>query len=78
MANAVQDSLGARCRRLLETLDADEVARTIAEYLPLIRVRYGQKMQVNGRVYDPPEEERGVERLMTLYNRRLEDIFGGS
>lgn len=155
LANPVQDSLAARSRRLLETLDADEVTRTMAlvegvthymcviegvqamtgygifhdlytkrgfvpglsegyryirqdegrhvgfglrmlrhyarrdpryatrirevmeEYLPLIRVRYGQKMQVNGRVYDPPPEERGVERLMTLYNRRLQDIFGG-
>lgn len=75
LANPVQESLAARSRRLLQTLDAGEVTRTIAEYLPLIRVRYGQKMQVDGRAYDPPEEERGVERLMTFYNRCLEDIF---
>ncbi len=66
LANSAQDSLGARSRRLLETLDADEVARTIAEYLPLIRVRHGLKMQVNGRVYDLPAEERSLKRLMAL------------
>jgi hypothetical protein len=27
-------------------------------------------------VYDPPGEERGVERLLALYHRRLEDILG--
>ena len=77
LVTSAQDSLGARSRRLLETLDTKEVARTIAEYLPLIRVRHGLKMQVNGRVYDLPVEERRLERLMTLYNRRPEDIFGG-
>jgi ribonucleoside-diphosphate reductase beta chain len=55
---------------------ASRVREIMEEYLPLIRVRYGQKVAVNGRVYDPPEEERGVERLLTLYHRRLEDIFG--
>lgn len=57
-----------RCaRRIREMYD---------EYLPLIRERYGQKMVVDGREYDPPEDERGVERLMELYERRMEDIFG--
>ncbi len=55
---------------------AARILEIMEEYLPLIRVRYGQKMEVNGRLYGPPEEERGVERLMTLYNRRLQDIFG--
>ncbi len=55
---------------------AARIREIMEEYLPLIRVRYAQTMEVNGRVYEPPEEERGVERLMTLYNRRLQDIFG--
>ncbi len=55
---------------------AGRIREIMEEYLPMIRVRYGQAMEVNGRVYGPPEEERGVERLMTLYNRRLQDIFG--
>jgi ribonucleoside-diphosphate reductase beta chain len=54
---------------------AARIREIMEEYLPLIRVRYGQKMEVNGRLYEPPDEERGVERLMTLYNRRLQDIF---
>ncbi len=45
------------------------------EYLPLIRVRYGQTMVVDGREYGPPPEERGVEKLMRFYTRRLADIF---
>ncbi len=57
---------------------ARRIREIMEEYLPLIRVRYGQKMQVNGRVYDAPEEERGVERLMRLYQRRLQDIFSRS
>jgi len=57
---------------------AKRIREIMEEYLPLIRARYGQKMQVNGCVYDAPEEERGVERLMTLYQRRLQDIFGRS
>ncbi len=56
-------------RRILEIME---------EYLPLIRIRYAQKRQVNGRAHDAPEEERGVERFMTLYQRRLQDIFGRS
>ncbi len=55
---------------------AARIREIMEEYLPLIRVRYGQKIEVNGRTYGPPEEERGVERLMTPYNRRLQDIFG--
>jgi hypothetical protein len=31
---------------------------------------------VDGKPTDPPAEERGVERLMTLYDRRQKDIFG--
>jgi ribonucleoside-diphosphate reductase beta chain len=46
------------------------------EYLPFIRQRYGQKMKVDGREYDPPSDERGLERLMALYERRMQDIFG--
>lgn len=46
------------------------------EYLPHIRRRYGQKVVVNGKEYDPPDDERGVERLMELYERRMRDIFG--
>ncbi len=57
---------------------AARIREIMEEYLPLIRVRYGQKMEVNGRVYEAPEEERGVERLMTLYHRRLHDIFGSA
>ena len=55
---------------------AGRIREILEEYLPLIRARYGQTMQVNGRTYAPPEEEQGVQRLMTLYNRRLQDIFG--
>ncbi len=46
------------------------------EYLPHIRRRYGQKMTVGGREYDPPADENGLERLMALYERRMRDIFG--
>ena len=46
------------------------------EYWPLIRARYGQPMEVNGRTYPPPEEERGVERLAFFYHRRLSGLFG--
>lgn len=57
----------------------DRYARRIGEmyetYLPLIRLRYGGKILVNGTEYDPPPEERGVERLEALYHRRLHDIF---
>ncbi|WP_273889428.1 R2-like ligand-binding oxidase [Rubrobacter naiadicus] len=58
----------------------DRYARRIREmyeeYLPFIRRRYGQKIKVDGREYDTPEEERGLERLMALYERRMRDIFG--
>jgi hypothetical protein len=43
--------------------------------LPLIRVRYGQTIAVDGKTYDPPPDEHGVEQLMALYHRRLHDIF---
>ena len=46
------------------------------EYLPFIRERYGQTIVVDGKEYGPPPEERGVERLMALYERRMRDIFG--
>jgi ribonucleoside-diphosphate reductase beta chain len=45
------------------------------EFLPLIRVRYGQPYAVDGEMVQPPAEERGVERLMALYERRRRDIF---
>jgi ribonucleoside-diphosphate reductase beta chain len=45
-------------------------------YLPLIRRRYGQAIVVDGHEYPPPPEERGIERLMAMYERRLRDIFG--
>lgn len=54
---------------------ARRIREMYEEYLPLIRVRYGQKIVVDGVEYDPPPEERGVERLMALYQRRLHDIF---
>ena len=50
--------------------------RTIAEFLPLIRVHDSRKVQVNGRVCDPPAEERRLERLIPQYHRRPEEIFG--
>jgi ribonucleoside-diphosphate reductase beta chain len=47
------------------------------EYLPLIRKRYGQRfVGGDGIEYEPPEQERGIERLMALYERRMKDIFG--
>ncbi|WP_231862841.1 R2-like ligand-binding oxidase [Alicyclobacillus mali (ex Roth et al. 2021)] len=45
-------------------------------YLPFIRSRYGQPIEVDGVCYDPPVEERGIERLMEMYERRMRDIFG--
>ncbi|MDI9258719.1 R2-like ligand-binding oxidase [Alicyclobacillus sendaiensis] len=57
-------ALGARIREVYEA------------YLPLIRSRYGQPIEVDGAYYDPPEEERGIERLMEMYERRMRDIFG--
>jgi ribonucleoside-diphosphate reductase beta chain len=54
---------------------AKRIREMYEEYLPLIRVRYGQKFVVDGVEYDPPAEERGVDRLMALYQRRLHDIF---
>jgi ribonucleoside-diphosphate reductase beta chain len=47
------------------------------EYLPLIKRRYGQRfVGADGVEYEPPEQERGLERLMALYGRRMRDIFG--
>jgi ribonucleoside-diphosphate reductase beta chain len=47
------------------------------EYLPLIKRRYGQRFTgADGVEYEPPAEERGLERLMALYERRMRDIFG--
>jgi ribonucleoside-diphosphate reductase beta chain len=58
-------ALGGRIRELYD------------EYLPFIRNRYGQRFTGDDGVeYDPPEEERGLERLMALYQRRMSDIFG--
>jgi ribonucleoside-diphosphate reductase beta chain len=55
---------------------ASAIRRMYEEYLPLIRSRYGQSLTVDGAEYPPPPEEQGVERLMKLYERRLQDIFG--
>ena len=33
-------------------------------------------MKVDGREYDPPPDEQGLARLMALYERRMQDIFG--
>lgn len=55
---------------------ARRIREMYEEYLPSIRQRYGQRMIVNSKEYDPPEEERGLDRLMTLYERRMRDIFG--
>lgn len=55
---------------------ARRIREMYEEYLPFIRQRYGQKMQVGDREYDPPEDEQGLERLMDLYERRMQDIFG--
>ena len=56
---------------------AKRIREMYEEYLPFIRQRYGQKMKVDdGREYDPPHDERGLERLMGLYERRMQDIFG--
>lgn len=54
---------------------ARRIREMFEEYLPLIRVRYGQTMVVEGTEYGPPPEERGIERLMHFYTRRLQDIF---
>ncbi|WAH38005.1 R2-like ligand-binding oxidase [Alicyclobacillus dauci] len=56
-------------------LYAERIRAVYNEYLPLIQVRYGVPLTVNGEVFDPPAEERGRERLMKLYERRLKDIF---
>jgi ribonucleoside-diphosphate reductase beta chain len=55
---------------------ARRIREMYEEYLPFIRQRYGQKMVVDGKEYGPPEDERGVERLLGLYERRMKDIFG--
>ena len=55
---------------------ANRIREMYEEYLPFIRQRYGQKMKVDGREYDPPADEQGLERLMALYERRMQDIFG--
>ena len=55
---------------------ANRIREMYEEYLPFIRQRYGQKMKVDGREYGPPHDERGLERLMGLYERRMQDIFG--
>jgi ribonucleoside-diphosphate reductase beta chain len=55
---------------------ASRIREIYEEFLPSIRQRYGQKMTIDGKEYDPPEEERGLERLMALYERRMQDIFG--
>lgn len=55
---------------------ARRIREMYGEYLPFIRRRYGQKVKVDVREYDPPEDERGLERLLALYERRMRDIFG--
>jgi ribonucleoside-diphosphate reductase beta chain len=55
---------------------ATRIREMYEEYLPFIRQRYGQKMKVNGREYDPPADEQGQKRLMALYERRMLDFFG--
>ncbi|MGH3089429.1 MAG: R2-like ligand-binding oxidase [Rubrobacteraceae bacterium] len=55
---------------------AQRIREMYEEYLPHIKQRYGQKKVADGKEYDPPEEERGLERLMLLYERRQRDIFG--
>ena len=55
---------------------ANRIREMYEEYLPFIRQRYGQKMKVDGREYGPPHDERGLERLTGLYERRMQDIFG--
>lgn len=56
---------------------ARRIKETYDEYLPLIRRRYGQRYAgPDGVEYDPPAQERGLERLMALYERRIRDIFG--
>ncbi|MEA2720205.1 MAG: ribonucleoside-diphosphate reductase beta chain [Candidatus Eremiobacteraeota bacterium] len=72
--------VGFGMRILRHYAQADErYARRIRdmyeEFLPLIRKRYGQRYPVDGKLVDPPAEERGVERLMALYERRQKDIF---
>jgi ribonucleoside-diphosphate reductase beta chain len=54
---------------------ARRIREMYEDYLPLIRVRYGQAIAVDGKTYDPPPDEHGVEQLMALYHRRLHDIF---
>ena len=55
---------------------ANRIRGMYEEYLPHIRRRYGQNMTVNGNEYGPPADEKGLERLMALYERRMRDIFG--
>jgi ribonucleoside-diphosphate reductase beta chain len=56
---------------------AERIRALYDEYLPLIRRRYGQRFTgADGVEYEPPAEERGVERLLGLYERRIRDIFG--
>jgi hypothetical protein len=33
-------------------------------------------VDVGGRMHPPPDDERGEERLLALYDRRVADIFG--
>lgn len=54
---------------------AERIQAMFAEYLPLIRQRYGQTIVDGDAQYPPPAEERGLERVMELYHRRLADIF---
>ncbi|WP_234969714.1 R2-like ligand-binding oxidase [Alicyclobacillus vulcanalis] len=55
---------------------AERIRAVYRTYLPLIRARYGQPIELDGVRYEPPEEERGLERLMEMYERRMRDIFG--
>jgi ribonucleoside-diphosphate reductase beta chain len=56
---------------------AERIRGVFERYLPEIRRRYGQRFVAgDGQQYDPPSTERGLERLMALYERRMRDIFG--
>lgn len=55
---------------------AKRIRELYEEYLPAILVRYDQSVIVNGQEIETPEEVRGKERLMSMYNRRIKDILG--
>ncbi|MFY4774814.1 R2-like ligand-binding oxidase [Metabacillus sp. RGM 3146] len=55
---------------------AKRIREIYDEYLPFILIRYDQPVMVDGREIPTPQEVKGRDRVMKLFDRRLKDIFG--